>query len=132
MIDEDLPNLYPPYVLEVGELSLEQQTTKKFDYIFTANTLHIMAEDLAQKFCEEVGSILRPGGKLLIYGPFKFEGEFTSSSNAQFDQSLKGRSSNMGIRNFEDIKKWIEKGGPTFLKRHDLPANNHILVFSAK
>ena len=47
-------NLHSPIAFEVGHLALKKQVDQSFDTVFTANTLHIMSEKLALKFCREV------------------------------------------------------------------------------
>jgi hypothetical protein len=44
------------------------------------------------------GTALRTGGLLLVYGPFKKDGKCTTSSNAQFDASLKSQNPEWGYR----------------------------------
>lgn len=128
--DKKPNNLQSAIALEVGDISLSSQLEQKFDALFTANTLHIMSEKLALKFCDEVGEILVSGAKLIIYGPFKFDGQFTSDSNAQFDLHLKAQDPLMGIRDFEKIKNKLSQFD--HLETIAMPANNFILVFKKK
>ena len=59
------------------------------DYLFTANTFHIMASDLVARCIEQGSQRLQPGGLFMVYGPFNYQGQFTSDSNAAFDQHLR-------------------------------------------
>lgn len=122
-------NLNPAIPIKVGEVKLKDQVNRLFDLVFTANTLHIMREELAYKFCDEVGELIEDHGYLLIYGPFKFEGIYTSESNEVFDQHLKARDPLSGIREFEKLNEILISHGLKFVKRHDMPANNQLLVF---
>lgn len=121
--------IQPPITFEVGSKPIDEQISRKFDSIFTANTFHIMTQRHAFEFCENLNHLLKPGGKFFLYGPFKFQGQFTSHSNEMFDQQLKSNQIEMGIRDFEDIEKCLNSIGVVFLKRYDLPANNQLLVF---
>jgi hypothetical protein len=102
---------------------------QNYDIVFSANTLHIMSWSEALLSLECMGQLLRPQGTLLLYGPFKFSGQFTSESNALFHQSLKQRDSRMGIRSYEEIKKVLIKQGLSEKKILTMPANNNILAF---
>ena len=44
------------------------------------------------------GKVLRPGGLLLVYGPFKVDGKCTTESNASFDASLRRQNPEWGYR----------------------------------
>lgn len=122
-----LSNIHGP---EKFELPGDDFPSKRpFDYVFTANTLHIMSWKNAKTLFKLVGKRLREGCLFFIYGPFKYNGLFTSESNELFDQSLKLRDPQSGIRNFEDIKVSLEKYGFKLLKDHEMPAYNHLLVF---
>lgn len=125
----NLPNLKPPFDLTIGPKVISEQANQKFNHVFTANTLHIMSEELALKLCSEVSEVINNNGYFLIYGPFKFNGEFTSESNASFDLSLKSRDELSGIRDFEKLEQVLKQYQINFLKRYDLPANNQILIF---
>lgn len=124
-------NLIGPLNLMISKESTiqKQLQEKKFDYFFTANTLHIMCEEHVMIFCEEIKNVLNDQALLFLYGPFKFNHHFTSSSNEEFDQVLRSRGSGSGIRDFEMIENKFKSFGIHFLKRFDLPANNQLLVF---
>ena len=76
-----------------------------------------------------VGKILSAQGYFCVYGPFKYNGEYTSESNHQFDLSLKHTKATMGIRNFEDICAFAEKQQLQITSDHSMPANNQLLSF---
>ena len=100
-----------------------------YDAVFTANTLHIMSWPLVGKFFEGVGRLLPTAGRLCIYGPFNYSGEYTSDSNARFDQWLRQRDPLSGIRDFEALQELAENQGLSLLADHAMPANNRLLVF---
>ncbi|MAZ49523.1 MAG: methylase [Halobacteriovoraceae bacterium] len=130
MMESNGNNLHSPIAFEVGHLALKKQVDQSFDTVFTANTLHIMSEKLALKFCREVSDIIKGQGLLVIYGPFKFEGKFTSESNQEFDNHLKSKDPLMGIRDFEKIKSGLNDF--IHLETIAMPANNFILCFKKK
>ncbi|MGZ4991255.1 MAG: DUF938 domain-containing protein, partial [Methylobacter sp.] len=63
-----------------------------------------------------------------IYGPFNYNGTYTSDSNASFDHWLKSQSIASGIRNFEDVMSLSASSGFNLLNDIAMPANNRLLV----
>ncbi len=102
----------------------------RFDLVFTANTFHIMSWKECKSFIKLLGHRLREGSRVVIYGPFKYNGEFTSESNAQFDLSLKERDPQSGIRAFEDVNANMVKQGFELVDDHEMPSNNRCLVYT--
>ena len=125
-----LANIHGPEKLVVGEDDFPGK--KPFDYVFTANTLHIMSWKLNKSLFKLLAKRLREGALAFFYGPFNYDNEYTSDSNKAFDEFLKSRDSLSGIRNFEDISRNMEKYGFKLLKDHEMPANNRLLVFRKK
>lgn len=123
--DEPSDNLKRPLTLDFSK----PWPVEIVDGIFTANTLHIVSEALVVSFLKGVGRHLENNGTLCIYGPFKYNGEFTSPSNAQFDLWLKNIDSNRGIRDIESILSLAKKEGLLLINDFDMPANNQLLVF---
>jgi cyclopropane fatty-acyl-phospholipid synthase-like methyltransferase len=123
----NMRTLLHPVEFEAGVTKLPR---KKFDLVYTANTFHIMSWKKVKTILKSIDQILIEGGQFIIYGPFNFNGEYTSDSNREFDESLKARDPNSGIRSFEDIKSNLEKSAMVFSQKIDMPANNHILVFT--
>ena len=103
-----------------------------FDTIFSANSLHIMSADSVENFFAEVGNHCNENGKLLVYGPFKYNGEFTTDSNARFDLWLKDRDPLSGVRDFEWVNEMANNAGFRFLEDNAMPANNQLLVWQLK
>lgn len=120
-----LANVLAPIVLDVNG-PWPMQT---YEGVFTANTLHIVSWTLAQKLIAGAARLLQPGGRLAIYGPFNYQGSFTSASNARFDEWLKNRDPVSGIRDFEAVVKCAEINGLRLDADHAMPANNRLLVF---
>jgi trans-aconitate methyltransferase len=120
-----LTNLKTPLTLDVTD---EAWACKSIDALFTANTLHIMSWDEVQIFFDRLTEHLSPKAFICIYGPFNYNGVYTSDSNASFDQWLKSKNSSSGIRNFEDIVSLSTSRGFSLLNDIAMPANNRLLV----
>ena len=97
--------------------------------IFSANSLHIMSADSVENFFKGIGEVLQANGKLLVYGPFKYVGEFTAASNEDFDRWLKDRDPLSGVRDFEWISDLAAKANLTIIEDNPMPANNQLLVW---
>ncbi|WPU66838.1 DUF938 domain-containing protein [Peredibacter starrii] len=121
-----LQNILPPVKLDVGK---DDFPKLKFDVVYTANTFHIMHWKECKSFMKLLGHRLREGSLAMIYGPFNYNGEFTSESNREFDQTLKARDPLSGIRSFEDVNNNMEKNGFELLEDQEMPANNRMLVY---
>lgn len=121
-----LKNVHGPETLCIG---VDDFPKGKFDYIFTANTLHIMEWKECKSLFKLLGKRLREGSLVFIYGPFNYKGKFTSESNEKFDEWLKERNPKSGIRNFEDVVNSMEKFGFKLLEDAAMPANNRTLIF---
>ena len=60
------------------------------------NVVHVAPLDTAQQLFLGAGDALAPGAALFTYGPYKFDGAFTSPSNADFDRWLKEHDPSWG------------------------------------
>ena len=124
-VDEaGLPNLKNPIVLNVADALWP---VEKADGVFTANTLHIMSKPRVGCFFDGVEVVMRGGGTLCIYGPFNYGGGYTSDSNKKFDEWLKGRDPESGIKDFEWVNSLAERAGLELVKDHEMPVNNRLL-----
>ena len=79
-----------------------------------------------------VGRVLAPGGAVCIYGPFRYGGQYTSTSNAVFDQSLRRRDTASGIRDCEAVQGLAAAQGLELVADDRMPANNQLIVFARK
>jgi len=100
-----------------------------FDAVFTANTLHIMSWEAVQCLFAALPAVLSDNSVLAVYGPFNYDGAFTSPSNAAFDAWLKQRSAQSGIRDFEEVDRLARSIGFELLEDHPMPANNRTVVW---
>jgi cyclopropane fatty-acyl-phospholipid synthase-like methyltransferase len=124
--DYPYTNIAEPLALDV---TVDPWPVLAVDAIFTANTLHIMSWQQAQQCLIGAGSVLQAGGVLIVYGPFNYEGRYTSDSNARFDQWLKAQAPWRAIRDFEAVCECAQSAGLELLEDNAMPANNRCLVF---
>jgi len=124
-LDEaDLDNTRPPIALDVSK---DPWPEMKVDAIFSANAIHIMSWENVVDFFANAGRLLPAGAGLILYGPFNDHGQYSSESNARFDQWLKQRDPNSGIRDFEALDELAWQAGMKFSQDYSMPVNNCIL-----
>ena len=123
--DAGLANLPQPIALDVtGPWPAAQ-----FDGVFTANTLHIMSWPEVRALFAALHRVLSSDGVLAVYGPFNYDGRFTTPSNAAFDVWLKNRSPQSGIRDFAAVDELARSIGLALVEDRPMPANNRTLVW---
>ncbi len=120
-----LQNLPPP--LELGAFG--PWPAVRYDAVFTANTLHIMSWECVRALFAALPRVLTEDGVLAVYGPFNYNGAFTSASNAAFDAWLKQRSADSGIRDFSAVDALARSCGLTLAEDRPMPANNRTLIW---
>jgi hypothetical protein len=119
-------NLRPPTVLDVRQ---PVWPLRSVDAMFTANTLHIMSWSEVASMFQGIGHTLAPSGLYCVYGPFRYDGRYTSPSNREFDRMLQERDPRSGMRDIQDVAKLAAEVGLKLAADHDLPAFNRLLVF---
>lgn len=100
------------------------------DYVFSANTSHIMSWTEVEAMFEGVGKVLVPKGLFALYGPVNRDGAFTSESNREFDAVLRARDPVMGLRDDQALIGLGRRSGLTFVADHSMPAKNRLLVWT--
>lgn len=123
---EGSPNLRHPTVLDVNQAVWP---VRHIDAVFTANTLHIMAWSEVTALFRGLDAVLSADGIVCVYGPFRYQGRYTSQSNEEFDSMLKARDPLSGLRDVEQVTLLSSEVGLELLADHDLPANNRLLQF---
>lgn len=121
-----LTNLLAPKALDIGARPWEVSAS---DAVYTANTLHIVSAELVESFFDGLAQLQEPGSLLVVYGPFNYDGRFTTQSNENFDAWLKDRDPRSGIRDFEWVDGLAASAGYALEEDIEMPANNRLLVW---
>lgn len=124
----DLPNVAAPWRLNV----LDLPTLPAVDAVVAVNLIHIAPWQACTALMQLAAACLRPGGHLVLYGPFVVDGEPTAPSNLAFDADLRTRNREWGVRCLQDVVEAAQAGGLRFERRISMPANNLTVVFSAQ
>lgn len=97
--------------------------------LFTANSLHIMPWSAVESLFVYLGKAAPKQHLLMVYGPFNYNGSYTSDSNARFDQWLAETHPGGGIRDFEAVDGLARQAGYQLLQDTEMPANNRLLAW---
>ncbi len=119
-------NLRSPLELNVAQFPCDLAPVQ---VVYTANTAHIMSWDQARQMIRGVGLLLPKDGLWIIYGPFNYGGQFTSESNANFNDWLKAQAPHRAIRDFEAVCEEAKAVDLSLIEDCSMPANNRCLVF---
>lgn len=119
-----------PLDLDVADPAWPDRAAGPYDAIYTANLLHISPWRTALGLFAGSPRVLKPGGLLLVYGPFVRSGDFVGEGNIAFDRSLRGRDPAWGIRDLDDVLPAAAGEGLRLRELVEMPANNALLVFA--
>ena len=122
-----LDNLLPPLRLDAAQP--DAWPVERADAIVAINMIHISPWSATVGLMAGAARVLPSGGGLFLYGPFIESGVPTAPSNVQFDQSLRQRNPEWGIRRLDDLRDLGAKHGLSLSERIAMPANNLVLVF---
>jgi SAM-dependent methyltransferase len=120
-----LPNLLAALELDA---TASQWPVAQADAVVSINMIHIAPWSAAQGLMAGAARLLRAGGILFLYGPFKDHGHHTAPSNAAFDASLRARDPAWGVRDIADVRDLAAQHGFDLTERVAMPANNMSLV----
>jgi SAM-dependent methyltransferase len=119
------PRVLPPLELDVTRDAPELACTA----VFCANMVHIAPWSACVGLFQVASRVLAPGGLLVTYGPYSVHGEHTAESNARFDQSLKARNPEWGVRDLDALEAVARERAFALVERREMPANNLLLVW---
>ena len=98
-----------------------------YDLVHVGNVLHFTGVEGFFMLCSRV---LSSTGIATVYGPFKRHGAFTTDSNAQFNDMLRSKSPQFGLRDVEsEVVPIASRYGLSLVSVHDMPNNNFLCVF---
>lgn len=122
-----LPNTPPPLTFDLDPDF--EPPTGRFDAVFTANTLHIVSWQQVERLFASLPGLMRPGGLLMVYGPFKQNGEFSGPGDASFDEWLCTEAPHRGLRDLEAVDELAQRAGLTRIENRAMPANNRLIAW---
>jgi hypothetical protein len=122
-----LSNLMEPRELDVTSTDW---SVPPVEAVFNANMLHIAPWSCAIGLFAGLKRHLADPATVVLYGPYRIRGEHTAASNASFDQDLRSRNPEWGVRDLEAIVELARAAGLRLDECVAMPANNQTLVFT--
>jgi cyclopropane fatty-acyl-phospholipid synthase-like methyltransferase len=123
-----LANIAAPLKLDVLDA---EWPAGQADAIVCINMIHIAPWAATAALFSGAAALLGRGAPLVLYGPFRRDGQHTAVSNAAFDESLKARQSDWGVRDLEqEVVPAAERAGFVPVEVASMPANNCCVVFA--
>lgn len=123
---EALPNLLPPRQLDATQVEWDVASA---DAILCINMVHISPWSATVGLMRGAAALLRSGGLLYLYGPYRRAGVPTAESNEAFDASLRSRSPEWGLRDLDQVAEEAAGRGLRLAEVVGMPANNLSLIF---
>ena len=99
------------------------------DVVININMIHIAPWTCCEALMQGAASVLKPGGVLFMYGPYKIDDAHTAPSNASFDESLRAEDPAWGIRDLGAVKEAASRHGLGLVESVAMPANNFSVVY---
>ena len=123
--DSGADNILPALALDLAtDPNSADWPVKEADAIVCINTIHIVAWPLVVNLFRGVGKVMKRGGVMFVYGPYEYSDRPLEPSNVEFDEWLKLRDPNSGIRKFDDVNRLAEEAGLMLEMDQAMPANN--------
>jgi SAM-dependent methyltransferase len=126
LAETGLANVLPPLTLDVCD---PRWPVDRADAVLCINMIHISPWQATEGLLAGCGRILRQGGLLYLYGPYRRFGRHTAPSNEAFDASLRQRDPQWGVRDLETVVETAELHGLSLSEIVEMPANNLSVVF---
>lgn len=124
----DLPSLGDPLALDAA--ADDAWPDRTYDAVFCANMTHISPWPATEGLMRLAAARLRrPGGLLILYGPYREADVPLAATNQAFDQSLKERDPAWGLRDRETVEALALSHRLAATLRVPMPANNLMLLF---
>ncbi len=101
------------------------------DALLCINMVHISPWAATLGLFAGAARLLGPGAPLILYGPYLEADVATADSNLAFDESLRSRNPDWGLRSGKAVIDAVAPHGFRFAERRTMPANNLMLLFMA-
>src|ERR1700744_2649740 len=124
--DAGLPNLRTPLRLDVTAPSWPGA---RADAVVCNNMIHIAPWAAAEGLLAGAARVLRDGGVLFLYGPYTMDGRPTAPRNQAFDEDLRHRNPEWGIRDLGEVTALARHHGFAAPETVQMPANNLSVIF---
>ncbi|MEM7675512.1 MAG: DUF938 domain-containing protein [Myxococcota bacterium] len=118
-------NLKAPIELDV----LKAWPVHHADVVVNINMIHISPWSTTSALFRGASNILAAEAPLILYGPFKRNGQHTAPNNRDFDDWLRERDPSYGVRDLGDVCDIALENGFAAQQIVPMPANNLTVIF---
>jgi len=123
----DLTNCATPLRLDVTSSAWPVNSVGA---VFCANMIHIAPWSCTLALLDGAARVLAPGKFLITYGPYKLQGRHTAASNEAFDETLKSRDPEWGVRDLDQVVREALNRGLRCSEIIKMPANNFCVIYT--
>ncbi len=123
--DAALANLAPPLALDLTQS--QSWPAGPFDLVVAINVIHIAPWPATAQLFRLAAQVCEVGGRIFLYGPFRYRDRPFEPSNAAFDAQLRSNGSESGIRCYQDVDECARQAGFEAQGDQTMPANNRAL-----
>jgi len=124
--DSGLGNIVSPLALDTTAPSWP---VERADAIVAINMIHPSPWPATLGLLAGAARLLPSGAPLYLYGPYQRDGEELAESNRAFDDYLRQRNPEWGIRRLETVAQVAAEAGLDLAEIVEMPANNLSVVF---
>jgi hypothetical protein len=121
-----LANIRPPLMLDAAS---DRWPLAEANAILCINMIHIAPWQATEGMFHGAARLLSSGAALYLYGPYRHANVVTAPSNEAFDESLKLRNPEWGLRDLEAVVALAQREGFSTPIITEMPANNLSVVF---
>ncbi|WP_309610743.1 DUF938 domain-containing protein [Sphingomonas sp.] len=122
--EEGPTNLLAPLHIDAAAPSWD---VERVDALLSINMVHISPWASALGLLDGAARLLPVGGPLILYGPWIEKGVATAPSNLAFDEDLRARDAQWGLRKVEEFAGKAAARGLILSERRAMPVNNIML-----
>lgn len=123
---EELANILPPLDLDAAA---GDWPIARADAVVCINMIHISPWTATEGLMREASRVLAPGAPLYLYGPYRRIGHPLEPSNAAFDDDLRRRNPDWGLRELDAVAACAKANGLMLAEVVEMPANNLSVIF---
>lgn len=133
-LEASVPNVRQPIALDVSQTEwqaqwVDEQAGTSIDGLFCSNMIHIAPWEACTGLITGAGKLLRTHAPLIFYGPFFRTGTDAAPGNVAFDQDLRLRNPQWGIRHLEALADVANDSGFLAPEVTEMPSNNLCVAF---
>lgn len=121
-----LGNVREPIVIDAAS---RDWPVERADALLNINMVHISPWSSALGLLDGAARLLGAGAPLILYGPWISDDVETAPSNLAFDEDLRRRDAEWGLRKVEQFAADALARELRLIERRPMPANNLMLLF---